>query len=280
MAKTVAGATNTKALTTWDYVWVSAVLIGLLWCGVQVVRWIVHRVEVVQAQKDRRASVATKASLDPVARFKAMNAKVADDVAAPLNRRVDAIGYAKLGSRVWAVSNEYRRWAALSAAESDACDKVDAVAIWTNATRSSLAWRIACQNGERFIISEAQARSVRAQFYPDATLADRKRYAAITQTARPVSAIWANFSEPTAVVTCENRMKEAAVNRGSFGGSGRWDVSRDEEGGSATIVRDYSASNALGGTLSGQYQCIVSATGGSVTSLKTRDAFGVHVVAG
>jgi hypothetical protein len=278
MTKTLAGATQTKSLTTWDYIWVSAVLAGLAWCAVQAVRWVVHRAEIVQAQQSGRAPATATSSVDLDDRFKVMNAKVAGEAATSLDRSMDAESYAKLGARVWAVSNEYRRWAALSAAESDACDKVDAVAVWDRATRNSLSWRVTCRNGERFIIPEAQARSVRAQFDPAATLADRKRYAAIIEIARPVSAIWRNFSDTTAVAACERVMKEAAVNRASFDGSGMWGVNRDEERGLATIVRDYSASNALGGTLSGKYQCIVNAADGSVVSLKARDALGLHSV--
>lgn len=278
MRKTIACAPQAKPLTPWDYIWVSAVLAGLAWCGVQAVRWVVHRAEIVQVQQSRRAPATPTASLDLAARFKVMNAKVAGEVASPLGRSMDAESYAKLGARVWAVSNEYRRWAALSAAENDACDTVDAVAVWDRATRNSLSWRVACRNGERFIIPEAQARGVRAQFDPAATLTDRKRYAAIVEIARPVSAIWANFSDTTAVATCERVMKETAVNRASFDGSGMWGISRDEEQGLATIVRDYSANNALGGTLSGKYQCIMSAADGSVVRLKARDALGLHSI--
>lgn len=278
MTKTIAGATQAKPLTTWDYIWVSAVLAGLVWGAVQVVRCVIHRAEIVQVQNSRRASAIIMPSLDPATRFKTMSAKVSDEVATPLDRRMDVESYAKLGARVWAVSNEYRRWAALSAAESDACDSVDAVAVWVRATRDRLSWRVVCRNGERFIVPEAQARSVRAQFDPRATLADRKRYAAIIETARPISAIWASFSDTTAVVTCERLMKEAAVNRGSFGGSGMWDVRRDEERGMATLVRSYSATNALGGTLSGEYECTLNAVDGSVAGLKSRDVFGLRVI--
>jgi len=272
--------TTVKEAPKWTPVSLAvAIVIGIamfLMLG-QTLIWIGESFTRFQARQAAKKPQPAKA-LDHADQFKVMNAKVVGDTVAPLDRQYDPEGYAKLGEAGWGVSNEFRRWAALSAAQSDSCDKVDAVAVWKRATRADLSWRVTCRNGEIFIIPEGQARSVRAQFDPEATADDRKRFAALVQVARPISALWKDFSDSTAMVTCERLMKDAAINRGSFKGSGRWGVIRDEEAGVATIVRDYSASNALGGTLSGKYQCAVSVADGSVSSLKTRDALGLHFV--
>ena len=51
-----------------------------------------------------------------------------------------------------------------------------------------------------------------------------------------------------------------------------------EETGEAIISREYSAKNAMGGTISGKYRCVVNAADGNLVSLTTEDAFGAHTV--
>ncbi|MCW3837084.1 hypothetical protein ACFQ1E_13005 [Sphingomonas canadensis] len=218
------------------------------------------------------------ATLDHDTQWKAMNAKVDQSLTNPLERNDDPVSYDKVGKRAFGSANELRRWAALAASQSDACDNVAWVSLSEKATPAALLWKIVCTNKEVFLIPEDQARSVRAQFDPNATLEDRKKFAALVTIAQPVSAMWKPFDEGLAVVTCESALERAAVDRGSFSGEGLWTVAKDEEGGIATIVRDYSAKNAFGGTLSGKYQCIVRANDGSIASLKTKDALGVHRV--
>lgn len=210
--------------------------------------------------------------------LKAMTAKINDIALQPLDQKYDPEGYAKVGKRVWATSNELRRWAGLAALQNDNCKSVTAIALWEQATRSQLSWHVVCGNDERFVISEAQARSVRAQLDPDATSADRKKYAATDETAQPMSAAFANFSVDEAVVACDNMMKEASVDKGSFDPAWAWDEMRNEETGQVVISKEYSDKNAMGGTLSGKYQCVVDAASHRIILLTARDALGQHIV--
>lgn len=253
------------------------VMIGLLILAGKAYFWFVDAYARFQAEQEANKPVLIS-SMDHAGQWQAMNAKINEDMVAPLGRENDPEGYNKLGSRVWAVSNEFRRWAALAAAQSDSCDRVSTVANWNKATRENLAWRVECGNGEVFLISEDQARGLYAQFSPDATLEDRQRYAALITVARPVSAMWQSFDAGRAVVTCERVLASAAVSQSSFEGSGRWSVSRDEEAGIAVIERQYSANNAFGATLTGTYRCTFDASGQRVTGLVAKDFAGVHRV--
>lgn len=246
-----------------------AMVLGLGW-GLLWIAESFSRFQAAQAAKERAAS----APLDPAA----VNGKVDPALTAPVARSADPASYAKLGSRAFGTANELRRWAALAAAQSKACDRVASVAVWDRSTSAALSWRIGCANGETFVIPEDQARSVRAQLDPEATLEDRKRYAALVTIAQPVSAAWKAFDEGLAVVTCENVMERVAVDRGSFSGEGRWSVERDLEAGLAVIERDYSAANALGGRISGTYHCTVAAQTGNVVGLVAHDLTGAHRV--
>lgn len=53
----------------------------------------------------------------------------------------------------------------------------------------------------------------------------------------------------------------------------------NEETGQVVISKKYSGRNAMGGTVSGKYECTVDAASNRVVGLKTRDAFGVHTIA-
>lgn len=252
---------------------------------------IIFAVGVYQAITDPPASTTKQgeatpsAQPDPVQRpitradkLKALEARVDPFALEPLDPKYNPEGFAKLGKRAWTFSNDFRRWAAFAALQSDACKSVETVAVWERATRSDLRWHVGC-GSERFIISEAQARSIKARYDPGATPAERREYGTELAVAQPMSAVWNNFNQTGAVIACENLIKEAAVNRNSFETSGLPNVQRDEETGRASIYRDFTSDNAMGGTVSGKYQCVVDASGkGRVLTVKTQDAFGVHVI--
>ena len=210
--------------------------------------------------------------------LKMMTANISEIALQPLDRKYDPEGYAKLGKKVWDTSNELRLWAGVAALQNDSCKAVSAIAVWEGATRSQLSWHVVCGE-ERFVISEAQARSIQAQLDPNATSAERLKYRAETQPAQPMSAAFDGFNPQVALANCETAMTEASVNRKSFSATGDPYYSKNDEAGEVTIARDFSASNAYGGTLSGRYSCVVAASDGSVVKLTTRDALGVHSVA-
>jgi hypothetical protein len=205
-----------------------------------------------------------------------LNGRVQPFALQALPAKFDPAGYARLGKRVWSRSNEYRRWVAVAALRNESCKFVDTISVWERATRSKLAWHVVCGD-ERFVISEAQVGSVRAQLDPDATDADRRKYGA-ADAPQPMSAAFSNFKVGEAVVACDNMMKEASVDKRSFDPAWSWDEMRNEETGQVVITTEYSGKNAMGGTLSGKYQCVVDAASNRIISLQARDALGAHVV--
>lgn len=223
-------------------------------------------------------TVPTAKPMSKADTLKAMTANINDIALQPLDRKYDPEGYAKVGKRVWATSNELRRWAGLAALQNNECKSVTAIALWERATRSQLSWHVVCGNDERYVITEAQARAVRAKLDPDATAAERKKYTAAGETAQPMSAAFANFKVDEAVVACDNMMREAAVDKGSFDPAWSWNEIRNEETGQAVITKEYSGKNAMGGTLSGKYECVVDAPSNRIVYLTARDALGQHIV--
>lgn len=208
-----------------------------------------------------------------------MTASINDFALQPLDPKWDVEGYAKLGKQAWKTSNDLRRWAGIAALQNESCHGVSAIAVWENATRSNLSWHVVCGNDERFVISEKLARSVKARFDPEATDAEREKYATRAETAQPMSAAFTNFNPQIALTNCEAAMKEASVNSASFSPDGDPYFRKNDEAGQVTITRDFSGTNVYGATISGKYSCVVAAADGSVVELTTRDALGVHQVA-
>lgn len=90
----------------------------------------------------------------------------------------------------------------------------------------------------------------------------------------PVAAMWADFDETWAVSQCDQLVTATAVNRGSVDTAWRWSVARNNEKGEATIERDFDAQNAMGGTISSRYRCVVDRTGRRVINLSIRELSG------
>lgn len=92
--------------------------------------------------------------------------------------------------------------------------------------------------------------------------------------ADPSVAMWADFDETWAVSQCDQLVAATAVNRGSVDTAWRWSVFKDNDKGQATIERDFDAQNAIGGTISSRYRCVVDRTGRRVLSLSIRELSG------
>lgn len=98
--------------------------------------------------------------------------------------------------------------------------------------------------------------------------------AAVSAKADPSASIWEDFDETTAVTMCDQMVTATAVNRGSVDTAWRWNVSKDNTHGRATIERDFDAKNAMGGTISSRYRCVVDRTGSRVLGLSIRELDG------
>lgn len=92
--------------------------------------------------------------------------------------------------------------------------------------------------------------------------------------ADPAVAMWADFDETWAVSQCDQLVTATAVNRGSVDTAWRWSVFKDNDKRQATIERDFDAQNAMGGTISSRYRCVVDRTGRRVLSLSIRELSG------
>lgn len=95
----------------------------------------------------------------------------------------------------------------------------------------------------------------------------------------PASPMWGDFDETSAVTLCDRMVAAVAVNRGSVDTAWRWAVFKDNDKAEATIERDFDAQNAMGGTISSRYRCVVDQTGHRVLGLSIREPGGWRKVA-
>lgn len=203
-----------------------------------------------------------------------LEAKVGTDTAMPMKRADYRKTYDKLGTAQFDSANALMRWAAIAAAESEKCQKVEVVGISDSATRRALRWYVDCANGERFMIGEEQAIAARDQYDPSAT-ADARTKAAQVPVAQPKSARWASFNEANTVSACDLTVQKAMLVPGSFStGFNRWDIAKDDDTGIVTIERDFKSENAYSMKINGRYRCSVDTDAAKITALSIREPNG------
>lgn len=182
--------------------------------------------------------------------------------------------YAKLGKAQFDNANDLTHWAALAAAESDQCPKVDLVAVSDKATRKGIVWFADCSNGERFFVSEEQARAARDRLDPKAS-PDARTKAEALAIAEPKSARWKRFNEAEAVSACDLLTQKAMLVPGSFStGWSRWAIDKNDDTGVVTIERDFKSENAYSMKINGRYRCLVDGDDGNVKGLSIREPDG------
>jgi len=182
--------------------------------------------------------------------------------------------YKKLGKAQFDTANDLTRWAALAAAESEQCPKVELVAVSDKAARKQIVWFADCSNKERFIITEEQARATRDRLDPAASPEARAKAQALA-IAEPKSARWAKFNEAMAVSACDLLTQQAMLVPESFStGWNRWQIDKNDDTGVVTIEQDFKSENAYSMKINGRYRCVLDGDAGEVTALSIREPDG------
>lgn len=219
----------------------------------------------------RSAALPAASSPSPIAmskadRLKAMDAKISQVALIPLDGKYDPDGYAKLGKRVWGVSNDLRRWAAFAALQNDGCDYVSAIAVWEGATRSQLSWHVVCSE-KRFVISEEQARTAKASFDSDAIPPDSVKNAEFTETPpKSTSTLSASDAGALCMEATKNRIRHPSTADFSILGSGF----KKFDDGTAIFGTTFTARNDF--NLELEYQVACDFTGSTLTDVKIVEA--------
>jgi len=185
------------------------------------------------------------------------------------DRSFDPKLYAKLGSAKFRQANALNDWVALHAALSPRCDRVTLVEVSDEASRAELKWFADCADGERFDVSEAQARTAMARFqgHPDSTpIAPSTADLPVSQSAK-----LASFDEIAAVSRCDGAMKSLLQSSGSYRPAGSWTTTRHPARGRVTITRSFRARNAFNAELDSRWECLIDAADSSIIELKYLD---------
>lgn len=210
----------------------------------------------------------------PKSRYEVLQSKIEPHAVSPMTRADFKDTYARLGARQFDNANALMQWAAVAAAESDQCDRVDLVAVSDKATRKELQWFVDCTNKERFQIRQEQAEAARGKYDPAAS-PEARQAAQQVGTAEPKSARWKDFNMATALTSCTTLVRSAMLNQGSFDAAWSYDSEKNDETGVVTIQQDFEAQNGFGGTITSRYHCeIDTKLAGRVTKLKIREPDG------
>jgi len=174
--------------------------------------------------------------------------------------------YKKLGKAAFDRAMSLNDWAALKVVLSDSCDRLTTIDVSDSSSRDEIQWFADCQNGQRFYVNEAEAKQIEAalgQVAPGTPLDPAKIEAPASQSEKLQS-----FPEVQAVADCDALMKSAATSPSSY--KSQWSRTLDNTStpGKVTIGRRFSAENAFGARLEGQYECTVDAMTGQVIKLR------------
>lgn len=210
----------------------------------------------------------------PKSPYEVLQGKISKEAVSSMARADYGKTYARLGARQFDNANALMPWAAIAAAESDQCDRVELVAVSDKATRKELQWFVDCANKERFQIKQAQAEAARGKYDPAAS-PEAKQAAQQVGKAEPKSARWKDFNMATAMNSCTTLVRSAMLNQGSFDTAWSYDSEQNDDTGIVTIQQDFEAQNGFGGTISSRYHCeIDTKLAGRVTKLKIREPSG------
>lgn len=229
---------------------------------------------VIQAAIYSNAQMTPKAGVERSQTLEGLQAKVSGDAVLLMERADHKDTYSKLGKVQFELANSLTRWAAIAAAESDACSQVETVAVSTEAKRDQIRWFADCANGERFMISQEQAQAAQGRYDPAAS-EEAKALAEATPEALPKSARWNNFNEANAASVCDLTVQSAMLVPNSFStGFARWAIEKDDDTGIVIIERDYTTENAYGMTLNSRYRCTINGDSGKLLGLSIREPSG------
>lgn len=183
--------------------------------------------------------------------------------------------YSKIGKAKFDRANDLARWAALSAALSTKCNKVDLVAVSEKSSRKNVEWFVDCENGERFEINETGAEETQRQLtLKGSETAKAARELESKREVQPNSAATDKLSiedEAVIVGSCDRAIGSV---KQSYDPAWSYKYRKHSQRGRISVTRDFEYQNAFGGTISSQYECLVDAKNKDLISLRIREPTG------
>ncbi|WP_430427880.1 hypothetical protein [Parasphingorhabdus sp.] len=184
-----------------------------------------------------------------------IEAKILPDAVAPISKDQYTKLYQKLGPAPFEKANELSRWAAIIAASSTRCDKVEIVEVSDKSEPDHIEWFADCKNGERYEIVDFQAEEEMRSW--EGTEDYSKP---LLERVKPNSDKLESLPEWKAVSICDETAQAVLKSKNSYDPSGQYDFSKHPTSGRVTIVRGFDAENSFGGTVSSEYRCLLNAT--------------------
>lgn len=220
------------------------------------------------------AGCSSGPTVPPKSRLEVMKGKIDPDAVIEMDRDGYRKTFSKLGKKQFDEANALMSWAAMAAAESNKCDRVEVVALSDKATRKQLQYFVDCANKERFQITQAHAKAMQVRFDPKAS-AEEKEFAQKFDVATPKSDRWKGFDEANAATACDLTVQNAMLVPSSFSaGFNRWDIEKNDDTGLVTIQRDYNAENAYSMKINSRYECVIDTSKKQIVRLKIREPNG------
>lgn len=125
-------------------------------------------VEEPPKQSDALVTAPVEEKLAPVSLVD-LEQRIGPYAVAPMTKADYPTYFRVLGPARFDLANNLTRWAAIAAAEHRGiCDEVEMVGISDQTSRQNIVWYAYCANGQRIMVSEAQATEAKRRFGSDA----------------------------------------------------------------------------------------------------------------
>ncbi|MEM9500605.1 MAG: hypothetical protein AAF941_02045 [Pseudomonadota bacterium] len=242
--------------------------------------------DAAQSQPDKALAVATAESSEGqvvpahlASAFSDIQEQVAEHAVIEMRPADYPKLHERVGNEAFERANALATWAAIAAASDPRCGSgVDLLAVSDTSTGDEIRWFGDCGNGQQIKINEGAATETRDLWTnPNATLADVTGRASrpVTLSANALAVQELDTSDKAEFLgKCERAVATTLTSRGSFDPAWSYDYRTHSEEGQVSIVREFDADNALGGTISSQYECVIDAHTRSLVRLRIQEPTG------
>ncbi len=238
-----------------------------------------------EAQEQARAEAQKKADADreQAAERKAEHDRIVEkaspalEVPSNYTRSEYRQTYARVGAASFAQLNRLEPGAAYAAAESRSCDRVVSAMVSDTSRQGRAMWFVDCQNGDRFMVEQAQAAEALRRFEEGKLVRSELARSCTIDTVALCKSSPAQKKaverELEFVSNCDILLQEALVSPSSLDMRGRWRMDFGK-GDTVTFRRAFDSQNAFGATLRAQYRCDVDASSGRISRFEISGPMG------
>lgn len=184
--------------------------------------------------------------------------------------------YRRVGASTFAKLNELEPGAAYAAAESQTCNRVNAVTVSDTSRPGAAVWFVDCANERRFMVDQRQAAAALARFKEEKlALRDLEPSCTLSSVADcklTASQKRAKDKEIEFVSACDTILQQVVVSPSSLD-LHRWTYGFAGQD-TVVVVRPFDSQNSFGATIRSKYRCEIDASTMNISGFQVTGPMG------